>query len=98
MVTFMMLVRPFILRLQGIEDVTPRSYTLPADFEWKKPDGRTEFLRARINSSGAVVLFPNQGAGVLSSLSWGCGLVANPPGCAVAPGDRVNFIPFSELN
>lgn len=98
MVTFMMLVRPFILRLQGVADVTPQSYTLPADFEWKKPDVRTEFLRARLDHAGAVVLFANQGAGVLSSLSWGSGLVANPPGCVVMPGDRVTFLPFCELN
>ncbi len=47
-VTFLLFVRPFILRLQGVADVTPRRLPLRADFELKKGDRRNEFLRARI--------------------------------------------------
>ena len=97
MVTFMMLVRPFILRLQGINEVQPQTFTLKADFDWTKPDQRTEFLRARMNEHGAVELFSNQGSGVVTSLCWGNGLVVNPPSMPVAKGDNVRFIPFSEL-
>ena len=96
-VTFMIFVRPFVLRLQGIADVLPRGLNLPADYDWPKPDARREFLRARLNEQGAVELFPNQGPGVLSSLAWGTGLVDNPPKQPVRRGDRVRFIPFSEL-
>jgi molybdopterin molybdotransferase len=96
-VTFLIFVRPFVLRLQGIADVLPRALNLTADYDWPKPDARREFLRARLSERGTVELFPNQGPGVLSSLAWGTGLVDNPPKQAVRRGDLVRFIPFSEL-
>ena len=96
-VTFMIMVRPFILRLQGVADVTPRAFNLRADFDWLRPDVRAEFLRARMNENGGVELHPNQGAGVVTSLCWGDGLVLNKPGLAINKGDSVRFVPFSEL-
>lgn len=96
-VTFVTLVRPFIRRLQGVQQVLPRSFAMRADFDWKKADARQEFLRARINASGGLELFPNQGSGVTTSLVWGDGLVVNPPNTTVASGDLVQFIPFAEL-
>ena len=96
-VTFMIMVRPFVLRLQGVEQVMPQVLTLSADFDWPRPDVRREFLRARLNDDGRVELFSNQGAGVQSSLTWANGLVDNPPGQAVKKGDIVRFIPFAGL-
>jgi molybdopterin molybdotransferase len=97
-ITFLLFVRPFILRLQGVTGPTePRSYAMRADFNWPKADKRNEFLRVRINAAGGLELFPNQGSGVLTSTVWGDGLVDNPPGHAIAAGDTVRFIPFSEL-
>jgi len=98
-VTFLLFVRPFILRLQGAGDeaLSPRSYPLRADFEWPKADRRNEFLRARLNENGGLDLFPNQGSGVLTSTVWGHGLIDNPPGNPIKAGDMVRFIPFAEL-
>jgi molybdopterin molybdotransferase len=96
-VTFLLFVRPFILRLQGVADVAPRAFTMRADFSWSKPDRRNEFLRARINGDGGLDLFPNQGSAVLTSTVWGDGLIDNPPGQAIAAGDIVRFLPFAEL-
>lgn len=96
-VTFLLFVRPFILRLQGVQNVAPRAYKLRADFTQSKGDRRNEFLRAKINADGGLDLFPNQSSGVLTSTVWGDGLIDNPPGCAIVSGDMVNFIPFSEL-
>lgn len=97
-ITFLLFVRPFILRLQGVANVqAPRAFSLRADFDWPKADRRNEFLRARINDAGGLDLFPNQGSGVLTSTVWGDGLVDNPPGQTIAAGDSVRFIPFSEL-
>jgi len=42
-------------------------------------------------------LFDNQGSGVLTSAVWADGLVDNPPGNTIRPGDSVGFIPFFEL-
>lgn len=99
-ITFLMFVRPFILRLQGVEDsraLTPRAYPLRADFDWAKPDRRNEFLRARFNDKGGLDLFTNQSSGVLTSTVWGDGVIDNPPGRSIMAGDTVRFIPFSEL-
>ena len=96
-VTFLLFVRPFILRLQGVVDVVPKTFTMRADFDWPKADRRNEFLRARINANGGLDLFPNQGSAVLTSTVWGDGLIDNPPGQTIARGDIVKFIPFSEL-
>ena len=97
MVTFMVMVRPFVLRLQGVRDVTPRAFAMRADFDWPRLDLRAEFLRARINDQGGVELFRNQGSGVVTSLCRGDGLVINPPGLAIARGDSVRFVPYAEL-
>ena len=97
-ITFLLFVRPFILRLQGVANVQPpRAYTMRADFNWPKADRRNEFLRARINDAGGLELFANQGSGVLTSTVWGDGLIDTPPGQTIVAGDSVRFIPFSDL-
>ncbi|KFI07719.1 molybdenum cofactor biosynthesis protein MoaA [Massilia sp. BSC265] len=97
-ITFLLFVRPFLLRLQGVSGpVEPRGYTMRADFTLAKGDRRNEFLRVRVNAAGGLDLFPNQGSGVLTSTVWGDGLVDNPPGQTIAEGDLVRFIPFAEL-
>jgi len=97
LVTFLLFVRPFVLRLQGVADVAPKAFAMRADFAWPKADRRNEFLRAKINRDGGLDLFPNQGSAVLTSTVWGDGLIDNPPGNTIAPGDTVRFLPFSEL-
>lgn len=96
-VTFQVLVRPFLLRLQGVENVLPRAISARADFEWPKGDKRREFLRVRYNERGGLELFRNQSSGVLTSTAWGDGVVDNPAGTTIAMGDSVRFIPFAEL-
>ena len=95
-ITFLVLVRPFLLRLQGVADVAARSVSLPAHFNWPKADKRREFLRVRRNAQGGLDLFPNQSSGVLTSAVWGDGVVDNPAGNPIAQGDTVQFIAFSE--
>lgn len=95
-VTFVMLVRPVILKLQGADVAVPRGITLRANFDWRG-DARREFLRARFDTDGGVSLFPSQSAGVLTSCAWADGLIDNPPQQAIRRGDTVRFLPFSEL-
>ena len=96
-VTFLMLVRPFLLKLQGVRRTAPASLPLRAEFDWLQPDARREFLRARSTADGGVDIFPNQGAGVLSSAVWGDGLIDNPPQQVIRRGDLLRFLPFSAL-
>jgi molybdopterin molybdotransferase len=97
-ITFMMFVRPFVLRLQGVQgEIAPRAFNMRADFDLPKADKRNELLRARINQVGGLDLFRNQSSGVLTSTVWGDGVIDNPPEQTIAAGDLVRFIPFSEL-
>jgi molybdopterin molybdotransferase len=68
-----------------------------ARFSWPKADKRREFLRVKLLPSGGLELFANQSSGVLTSVVWGDGLVDNPPGQVILPGDIVRFLPFSSL-
>ena len=96
-ITFLLLVRPFVLRLQGMQDVAPKATEVTAQFDWPKMERRREFLRARHTGDGGLALFGNQGSGVLTSTVWGDGLIDNPPLTPIRAGDSVRFIPFTEL-
>jgi molybdopterin molybdotransferase len=96
-VTFLLFVRPFVLRLQGRADIAVPSYAARADFDWPKPDPRREFLRVRFNRDGGLDLYPNQSSGVLTSTVWGDGLADNPAKHPIKRGDTVRFLPFAEL-
>jgi len=96
-VTFLIFVRPFLLRTQGMKEVTPRAIDARADFDWPEPDARREFLRVKWNAQGGLELYPTQDSAVLTSTAWADGLVDNPAGHAVRKGETVRFLPYSEL-
>lgn len=96
-VTFLLFVRPFVLRLQGDRDVAPRVLPMRADFDWPSPDRRREFLRARTNEAGGLDLFPNQGSAVMTSTVWADGLIDTPPSQPIRRGDVVRFLPYAGL-
>ncbi|MDX9884552.1 gephyrin-like molybdotransferase Glp [Thauera sp.] len=96
-VTFLMMVRPFLLATQGVREVAPASLMLRADFDWPRPDRRREFLRARMNAQGGVELFANQGSAALNSTVWANGLVDIPADTAIARGEAVRFLPYGDL-
>ena len=97
LITALVLLRPFVLALQGASVVQPPAHWLTADFEITQRDSRREFLRARRNAAGQLELFANQNSGVLTSTVWAEGLVDNPAQTLIARGDSVRFLPFSEL-
>jgi molybdopterin molybdotransferase len=96
-VTFLIFVRPFLRRTQGMTDVAPRAIAARADFDWPQPDSRREFLRVKWNAQGGLDLYPTQDSAVLTSTAWADGLVDNPAGQAIRPGDTVRLLPYSEL-
>lgn len=96
-ITFVLAVRPVMLRLQGASELALRPLPMRADFDWPRPDKRREFLRVRRNPSGGLDLFPNQSSGVLTSAVWADGLVDVPPGRAFQRGDAVAYLPIGEL-
>jgi molybdopterin molybdotransferase len=96
-VTFLLVVRPVLLHLQGVVDWQPSGVPMRADFDWPKPDKRREFLRVRRNAAGGLDLFANQSAGVLTSAVWGDGLIDNPSSRSIRAGDTVRYLAFTEL-
>ena len=95
-VTFQLLVRPFLLALQGVSSVQAEPLQMRADFNLPKPDKRREFLRVKRNAKGGLDLFPNQSSGVLTSVVWGDGVVDIAGSNPIQSGDVVRFYPFSE--
>jgi molybdopterin molybdotransferase len=96
-VTFLIFVRPFLLKAQGMTDIGPRAIAARADFDWTEPDSRREFLRAAWNAQGGLELYPTQDSAVLTSTAWADGLIDNPAGHAIRKGDNVRFLPYAEL-
>ncbi|QKZ07640.1 gephyrin-like molybdotransferase Glp [Pseudomonas eucalypticola] len=96
LVTFALLARPYLLRRLGVADVAPLAIEVPVAFTWGKPGNRREYLRGRLEN-GRAVIYPNQSSGVLRSAAWAEGLVEVLEGRTLAEGDRVRFIPLSEL-
>ncbi|ABA75697.1 molybdopterin biosynthesis protein [Pseudomonas fluorescens Pf0-1] len=96
LVTFALLTRPYLLRLQGVQDVEPLKFSVPAGFVWPQAGNRREFLRGRLEQ-GQAIIYRNQSSGVLRSAAWAEGLVEVREGRVLVKGDQVLFIPLSEL-
>ncbi len=93
-VTWLLAVHEVLAALQGLPGGLPPALPLVAGFAWPRPDKRREFLRVRVGADGRLVLFENQGSGVLTSTVWADGLVDVPPGQVIAPGDFVAYRPL----
>ena len=78
-------------------EVAPRALEARADFDWREPDARREFLRVKWNAQGGLDLYPTQDSAVLTSTSWADGFVDNPPNRAIGKGDTVRFLAYADL-
>jgi molybdopterin molybdotransferase len=97
-ITFFLVARPVAFRLMGCRDIGAVRYPLPAAFSFSKKPGRREFLRGRLVPGPAVDKFASDGSGVLSSMTVSDGLLdIGEEVTEIAPGDRVWFLPFSEV-
>lgn len=99
-VTFLLLVKPCLLKMLGSEAAQPRGFPVVADFDAQESGERQQYIRASLHRNNAEVVlkpFENQSSGVGASLSSAQGLAIIPPYTAVAPGDVLEFIPFTEL-
>ncbi len=101
-VVFCIFARPYIIKKQGSNEKSPKSFMVASDFEISKKETRNEYLRARLVydkfGKASVSLYPNQGSGVLTSASWGDGFAFVPAQTLVKKGDLVQFTSFSELS
>ncbi|MBI5164083.1 MAG: molybdopterin molybdenumtransferase MoeA, partial [Magnetospirillum sp.] len=101
MVAFMLIGRPLALKMMGAVHLGVLRLPVVADFAFRRQPGRREWLRARLRVEDGVLKaegYANQGSGVLSSMAWADGLVEIAEEVAeVSPGDRLLYIPFTEL-
>lgn len=100
-VTFCLIARPFLRKLQGVCE--PELPPLPARaaFSVSRPGSRQEYLRVtlRTGKSGLEAKpYPNQSSGVLSSVSHSNALAVIPAGMTVNEGDTVQVIPLDLLS
>jgi molybdopterin molybdotransferase len=99
--TFAILARPLILRLAGATVASPLTFPVQAGFAYRKKAGRREYLRAGIerdNSAAIARRFPRDGAGILSSIVQSQGFaIIDESVTEVAPGQMLEFLPFSEV-
>lgn len=97
-VTFLVLVRPYLLKMLGVNEVRHLLYPVYAGFEIREPNTRQEYLRVRVTAGSdglpTASLYPDQSSSVLTSLSWADGLVVVPAGTTVQAGQIVSYLPF----
>ena len=96
LVTFALLTRPYLLRRQGVQDVEPLKFQVPAGFDWPMAGNRREYLRGRLEN-GQAIIYKNQSSGVLRSAAWAEGLVEVREDRTLVEGELVGFIPLSEV-
>jgi molybdopterin molybdotransferase len=99
-VTFCLIARPFLLKLQGVDEPEPPRLHAKAAFAVNKPGGRQEYLRVTLENTdhGLVAQrFDNQSSGVLSSVSHSNALAVIPSGTTVEQGNKVEVILLDSL-
>jgi len=99
--TFNLFAHPYLLKMQGANQIKAKPLWLEAGFEWTKPGFRRDFARAKVvnkNQKSYVEIYPNQGSGVLTSTVWAEGFVVIPEDSTIAKGDKVAFYPFNPIN
>ncbi|HEY7298249.1 MAG TPA: gephyrin-like molybdotransferase Glp [Xanthobacteraceae bacterium] len=101
-ITFVRIVRPLLLRLSGAKIPPFLPLAVRAAFGYRKRRGRREYIRVKLvrAADGAIdaVKHPQDGAGVLTSLTETDGLVELPEETTIVePGSTVGFLSYATL-
>jgi molybdopterin molybdotransferase len=101
-VTFVRVVRPLLLQLAGAEPEPLIALPVTAGFSYRKKRGRREYVRValktRTDGTIEAIKHPQDGAGVITSLTETDGLVELPEDTTtVVPGTTVGFLPYAAL-
>ena len=97
-VTFTVVAQPYLLKCQGGAD--PTLFSVYARAAFASPAGnRREYFRVQLSSSApgemSVMRFPQQGSGVMSSVSWANALAEQDIDQEIAEGDWLKVYPFT---
>ncbi|HEV2000844.1 MAG TPA: molybdopterin-binding protein, partial [Xanthobacteraceae bacterium] len=101
-VTFVHVVRPLILRLAGGLMEPAQALPVRAAFSYRKKKGRREYVRVRLRSRGdgtlEAVKHPQEGAGIITSLTETDGLAELVEDrTTVEPDSSVGFLSYRAL-
>lgn len=94
-VTFCLVARPFLLKLQGVAESEPPRLQARAGFSVPKAGTRQDYLRVTLENTAQGLQasrYANQSSGVLSSVSHSNALAVIPVGATVARGDMVEVM------
>jgi molybdopterin molybdotransferase len=101
-VTFVRVVWPLLLRLAGAAPRAAIALPVRASFSYRKRKGRREYVRVTLRRAADGVVeatkFPQDGAGVITSLTETDGLVElGEDETTIAPGTMVGFLSYAAL-
>ena len=101
-VTFVRVVKPLLRRLSGARPQELVALPVRAAFAYKKKKDRREYVRVALRRAAdgeiEAVKHPQDGAGILTSLTETDGLLELPEGVtAIEPGARVGFLSYAAL-
>jgi molybdopterin molybdotransferase len=101
-VTFVRVVRPLLLRLAGARVQPLVALPVRVGFAYRKKAGRREYVRVSLRRRGdselEAVKHPQDGAGVITSLTETDGLLEFADDVTtVEPGDRAGFLSYAVL-
>ncbi|MGA2174024.1 MAG: gephyrin-like molybdotransferase Glp [Verrucomicrobiota bacterium] len=94
LVTFFLLARPALLRMQGARDVFPRTIPATLSEPLANPGERRQFARVTLDALGAIRSAGGQSSHLLSAMARASGLVDIPPKTTLAAGATVPMIPW----
>lgn len=101
-VTFVRVVKPLLLRLSGARPRPLLPLPVRSAFAYRKKKDRREYVRVALRRAAdgeiEAVKHPQDGAGILTSLTETDGLLEFPEDVtSIAPGDRIGFLSFAAL-
>ena len=94
-VTFCLVARPLLRKLQGVSEPEPPTTRARAAFSTRKPLVRQDYVRVSLENDGTGMVarrFDNQSSGVLSSVSHSDALAVVPVGVVVEEGDELEVL------
>ena len=104
MITNLFYTMPLLLHSMGanLEELEHTRIKILSGFHIKRNPGRKEWIRVRLveseNGISYTKIYPNNGSGIISSMTWATGLVELSESCReVHPGEVVTYLPFSGI-
>jgi molybdopterin molybdotransferase len=94
MVTFLILTRPALLRMQGASEIKSRTIPSILAEPLQNPGDRRHFMRVRLDESGHAHSAGNQSSHILSTLAGSTGLIDVPPQTNLPAGVLVSIMPW----